>query len=91
MKKLLNYLNGMPVPAQEAFAKRCDTTIGYLRQIAYGHRACGAALAINIERESKRALLCEELCPVGVDWSYIRANRRRVAARRVIPERREEK
>jgi DNA-binding transcriptional regulator YdaS (Cro superfamily) len=88
MNKLLDYLNGLPVSTQVAFAKRCDTTIGYLRQIAYGHRLCSASLAINIERESNRALICEELCP-STDWAYIRAERRRKGARRLIADRRE--
>jgi DNA-binding transcriptional regulator YdaS (Cro superfamily) len=88
MKPLLDYLNAMPVAAQEDFAKRCETTVGYLRQIAYGHRACPAHLAINIERESSRALICEELRPTGVDWAYIRAERRRKGVRRLIADRR---
>jgi len=88
MKLLLDYLNSMPAAAQEDFAKRCDTTVGYLRQIGYGHRACPAHLAINIERESNRALVCEELRPTGVDWAYIRAERRRKGVRRVVNDRR---
>lgn len=90
MKPLLDYLNSMPVAAQEAFAKRCSTTVGYLRQIAYGHRECQPALAINLERESNRAITCEELCPTGVDWAYIRAERRRKGVRRLTPDRRSE-
>ena len=88
MKQLLDYLNGLPVKEQEDFAKRCETTVGYLRQIAYGHRACPAHLAINIERESNRALVCEDLRPTGVDWAYIRAERRRKGSRRLEPGRR---
>jgi DNA-binding transcriptional regulator YdaS (Cro superfamily) len=87
MKTLLEFLNGLPVPEQERFAERCGTSIGYLRQIAYGHRKCVAELAINIERESKRAVVCEELCPTA-DWAYVRAERRRKGARRVLPDRR---
>jgi DNA-binding transcriptional regulator YdaS (Cro superfamily) len=78
MKTLLQYLNGLPVAEQDVFAKRCKTTIGYLRQIAYGHRKCNAELAIEIERESKRAVTCEALCP-HADWAYIRSTRRRRA------------
>ena len=88
MKKLLDYLNGLSVAAQEDFAKRCATTVGYLRQIAYGHRECQRALAINIERESERELTCEELVPTGVDWAYIRAERRQESQRRKNPDRR---
>ena len=88
MKPLLDYINAMPVAAQEDFARRCETTVGYLRQIAYGHRLCPPHLAINMERESSRALICEELRPTGVDWAYIRAERRRKGARRQIADRR---
>jgi DNA-binding transcriptional regulator YdaS (Cro superfamily) len=91
MKKLLDYLNSMPVAAQEDFATRCATTVGYLRQIAYDHRPCQPALAINIERESERAIVCEELCPSGVDWAYIRAERRHGGVRRQQPDRRSSK
>jgi DNA-binding transcriptional regulator YdaS (Cro superfamily) len=87
MKTLLEFLNGLPVAAQESFAERCGTSIGYLRQIAYGHRKCVAELAINIERESKRAVTCEELCPTA-DWAYMRAERRRKGPRRTLPDRR---
>lgn len=88
MKTLLDYLNGMPVAAQESFAKRCRTTVGYLRQIGYGHRECQAAMAIDIERESGQVIVCEELCPSGVDWAYIRAERRRKGVRRKVEDRR---
>jgi DNA-binding transcriptional regulator YdaS (Cro superfamily) len=81
MKTLLDYLNGLSTDEQEALAARCKTTVGYLRQIAYGHRPCKPALAIDLERESTRELICEQLCPDGVDWQYIRAERRRTVRR----------
>jgi DNA-binding transcriptional regulator YdaS (Cro superfamily) len=87
MKTLLEFLNELPVPEQRMFAKRCGTSIGYLRQIAYGHRKCIAELAINIERESDRIVVCEELCPTA-DWFYIRAERRRKGKRRTVADRR---
>lgn len=87
MNTLLKYLNGLPVSEQQLFAKRCDTSIGYLRQIGYGHRKCPAELAISIERESDRAVVCEELCPTA-DWLYIRAERRRKGKRRTVADRR---
>jgi DNA-binding transcriptional regulator YdaS (Cro superfamily) len=90
MKTLLEYLNELPVAQQQAFAKRCQTSIGYLRQIGYGHRKCPAELAINIERESDRAVVCEDLCPTA-DWLYIRAERRRKGKRRTVADRRHEK
>lgn len=80
--KLIDYLNAIPVEARESFATRCGTSFDYLRQVGYGNRACTEKLAINLERESGRMLVCEELCP-DADWAFIRAapppTRRRAA------------
>jgi len=80
--KLIDYLNAIPVEARDPFAKRCGTSFDYLRQIGYGNRPCPEKIAINLERESNRILLCEELCPEA-DWAFIRstssASRRRPA------------
>lgn len=73
MKKLLAYLNAIPVEAREPFAAKCGTSFDYLRQIGYGNRACTEGLAIELERETGRALTCEELCPKA-DWAFIRAS-----------------
>jgi DNA-binding transcriptional regulator YdaS (Cro superfamily) len=70
--KLIDYLNALPVEARDPFAKRCGTSFDYLRQIGYGNRPCPEKVAINLERESNRILLCEELRP-DVDWAFIRA------------------
>jgi DNA-binding transcriptional regulator YdaS (Cro superfamily) len=72
MKKFLSYLNELSAADRAAFAGRCGTSFDYLRQIGYGNRLCREALAINIERESGRAVTCEELRP-DVDWAFIRA------------------
>lgn len=81
--KLIDYLNAIPVEARDSFAARCGTSFDYLRQVGYGNRTCTEKLAINLERETNRILVCEELCP-GADWAFIRANpspsRRRTAA-----------
>jgi DNA-binding transcriptional regulator YdaS (Cro superfamily) len=78
--KLIDYLNAIPVEARDSFAARCGTSFNYLRQVGYGNRPCPEKLAVNLERESNRILLCEELCP-QVDWAFIRStnptNRRR--------------
>jgi DNA-binding transcriptional regulator YdaS (Cro superfamily) len=80
--KLIDYLNAIPVEAREPFAARCGTSFDYLRQVGYGNRTCTEKLAINLERESGRMLVCEELCPEA-DWAFIRAapppGRRRAA------------
>ena len=51
--QLLDYLKKLDLDAQKAFAKQCETSVGQLKQVAYGYRRAGAALAILIERESK--------------------------------------
>jgi DNA-binding transcriptional regulator YdaS (Cro superfamily) len=70
--RLINFLNSLPAEERDMFAASCGTSFDYLRQIGYGNRPCREALAINIERESKRAVTCEELRP-DVDWAFIRA------------------
>ncbi|MBV2181709.1 MAG: helix-turn-helix domain-containing protein [Castellaniella sp.] len=69
---LLAFLNGRSVERQEAFAAACDTTVGYLRQVAYGNRQCSASLAIAIDRESAGRVPFEDLCP-DADWAYVRS------------------
>lgn len=78
--KLRNYLEDLPdLKAKEAFAKRCETTWGFLKLVAYGHRRAGESLAINIDRESAGQVTCEELRP-DVDWAYLRQSLKRAAA-----------
>ncbi len=69
--QLLDYLKTFDAEAQKAFATRCGTTIGQLKQVAYGYRRAGAALAILIERESKGTVRCETLRP-DIEWGYLR-------------------
>lgn len=56
--------------ARKTFATACGTSAGHLRNLAYG-KTCGESLAINIERESRRVVTCEELRP-DVDWGFLR-------------------
>lgn len=69
---LLSYLNSLSVGEQTDFAGRCGTTIGYMRQVAYGNRRCRESLAINMDRESGGAVRMEELRP-DVDWDHVRS------------------
>ena len=71
MEKLILYLNSLPKQEQGAFAERCDTTVGYLRKAASVGQKLRESLCINVERESKRAVRCEDLRP-DVDWASIR-------------------
>lgn len=77
---LIDYINSIPEEDREAFAKRCGTSLGYLRQVAYGNRRCRESLAINVERESVRKVLCEELRP-DVDWAFLRSSDSQVPSR----------
>ncbi len=52
-------------------AERCDTTVGQLKQVAYGNRRANAGLAINLEKETAGRVTCEELRP-DIDWAYLR-------------------
>jgi len=56
--------------ARSHLAARCATTYVQLRHVAYGRKP-GESLAINIERETRGAVRCEDLRP-DVDWQYIR-------------------
>lgn len=71
MKALLDYLNGLTLTDQADFAKRCATSVGYLRKAASRGQKLGGDLCINIERESGRAVVCEQLRP-DADWAYLR-------------------
>lgn len=69
--QLLDYLKTFDPDAQKAFASRCATSLGQLKQVAYGYRRAGAGLAILIERESHGIVRCETLRP-DIEWGYLR-------------------
>lgn len=71
MNKLLGYLNGLPKADRQAFAARCDTSEGYLRKAISKGQRLGESLCIAIERESGRAVCCEDI-RADVDWAYLR-------------------
>lgn len=68
---LREFLNAKSKEEVERLASRCGTSVGMLRQIAYGHRRAREALAINLERETSGEIVCEMLRP-DVDWKFIR-------------------
>jgi DNA-binding transcriptional regulator YdaS (Cro superfamily) len=49
---LKTFLFSMPVVDRHAFAERCGTSYGHLRNIAYGDKSCAETLALHVERES---------------------------------------
>ena len=70
---LLDYMKPFNKAELDAFAEACDTSTGQLKQIAYGHRRAGAALAISIDRHSGGKVPCEVLRP-DIDWGYLRGS-----------------
>jgi DNA-binding transcriptional regulator YdaS (Cro superfamily) len=71
MKKLQTYLNGLPTAEQAIYAQRSGTTIGYLRKCISTGQKIGERVCINLERESGRAVMVEDLRD-DVDWAYLR-------------------
>ena len=69
--KLRAYLNSLPLDAQRDFARRCGTTLGYLRKAITRKQRHDVVLCIAIERESGRKVRCEDLRP-DADWAYVR-------------------
>lgn len=82
MDKLRAYLNSLSTDDQYFFARRCGTTIGYLRKaLSVGAtRRLGTDICIALERESKGAVRCEDLRP-DVNWEYVRSQSTRTRRR----------
>lgn len=68
---LQQYFLSLSDEQKEEFAQVCKTSVGQIQQVMYGHRRCNPALAIAIDRESKGAVVCDDLCP-EVDFAYLR-------------------
>lgn len=75
MECVLAYLNSLPVDKQARFARRCGTTVGYLRKAVSQNQRLGANIIISMERESAGKITCEQVLP-DVDWAYLRGTRR---------------
>lgn len=85
MRPLLDYLNSLPPPERDDFARRCETTIGYLRKaISVGQRI-KAETCILIERESGAVVKCEHVRP-DVDWATVRRGNPPVESPHASPE-----
>ncbi|MET3052083.1 YdaS family helix-turn-helix protein [Pseudomonas alkylphenolica] len=68
---LLDYIKGLDTAQVETLAASCKTSIGQLKQVAYGNRRASAGLAIAIDRVTSGRVTCEELRP-DIDWPYLR-------------------
>jgi DNA-binding transcriptional regulator YdaS (Cro superfamily) len=85
MESLRSYLNSLEPAEQESYAKRCGTSIGYLRKALSTGERFREALSISLERESGGKVPVEDTRP-DVDWAYLRGNSKRpsrVTSRRV--------
>lgn len=71
MERLLVYLNSLAPAEREAFAGRCNTTVGYLRKACSKGQKLGETLCIRLAYESGGVVSCEDLRP-DVDWQAIR-------------------
>lgn len=67
--ELRQYLNSMSAHEQVDFAKRCETSVGYLRKALSINQLLGPALCVSIERESYRSVTRQELRPN--DWQSL--------------------
>lgn len=74
MEKLRSYLNSLTPADQSLFARRCGTTIEYLRKAISKGQVFRSALCINIERESGGIVTCDDLDPKA-NWAFIRMSK----------------
>jgi DNA-binding transcriptional regulator YdaS (Cro superfamily) len=66
---LLDLLRSMTAEDRAALADSGSTSVGHLRNIAYGFKSCAPWLAVSIERASGGAVTRRELRPG--DWWLI--------------------
>lgn len=72
MNKLRKYLNSIPIQEQSFFARKCGTTINYLRKrLSSKEGKLGLNICIEIEDKTKGEIRCEDLRP-DVNWSILR-------------------
>lgn len=78
--RLLAYLNAMSLDERERFAKRCGTTVGYLRRAISTSQPLGEALSMRIECHTRDLVTLRELRPDFAEAleiaGYVRASQR---------------
>ncbi|WP_324710120.1 transcriptional regulator [Pseudomonas citronellolis] len=73
---LLEYIKQLQSKTDvDELASKCGTSVGQLKQVAYGHRRASASLAIDLDRETGGVVACEETRP-DIDWAYLRGRQR---------------
>ncbi|WP_238455834.1 transcriptional regulator [Azohydromonas lata] len=66
IRTLLAFVNSMPDDEiRAAFAKRCETSLGHLKNVMYGYKPCSPELAVLVEKESGGRVTRPEL---RSDW-----------------------
>ncbi|WP_339514486.1 YdaS family helix-turn-helix protein [Pseudomonas sp. RL_15y_Pfl2_60] len=68
--KLLDYIKPLTKEQLEVFSSSCGSTVGQIKQVAYGRRA-SAELAIRIDIASLGQVSCEDIRG-DIDWKYLR-------------------
>jgi len=71
--QLKAFIRKVPPDDREDFAKRCGTTLKFLRQVAYGAKTPSAELCIGIARETGGDVPVRELRP-DLDWHCVAAD-----------------
>lgn len=61
--ELKEYIRFLTPEERQAFAVKANTSVGYLYQLAGGHRKAGALLAKNIEIITSRRVKAVDLRP----------------------------
>lgn len=60
---LISMINSMDSLSRKKYAEKCGTSLGNLRQIAYGYGGCSPALAKTIIQNCDCELSFEDLIP----------------------------
>ena len=68
---VLKYLQTMSIPERERLCERCGTTYGYVRKACYAGQQLGAAICVELEKQTQGDLRLEKMFP-DVDWKYVR-------------------
>ncbi|EKN4770493.1 YdaS family helix-turn-helix protein [Yersinia enterocolitica] len=63
MNELKSFLNSLSTEEQRDFAKRCGTSIGYLRKVLSTGGCIGAELSVSIEKNSNGQVTRKSLHP----------------------------
>lgn len=63
METLRKFLNSLTLEQQELYAKRCGTSLAYLRKALYKHPKMDGALCLKLENESFGQVKKQDLRP----------------------------